>query len=76
VREIERYMPIDADLLPCPFCGQPAVLTNVRMSNHTFRVSCVNESCLRPRTDGYDTQEAVTALWNQRVAADGPKEQP
>lgn len=63
---MERYMPIDADLKPCPFCGGPAVLTNVRMSNHTFIIGCYNELCVRPRTDGYGAKEDVIGLWNYR----------
>ena len=59
-------MPIEAAILPCPFCSQPAVLTNVRESNHTFIVGCYNESCVRPRTDGYGSKEDVVRLWNQR----------
>lgn len=62
----EPYMPIGADLLPCPFCGGPAVLTNVRESNHTFIIGCYNELCVRPRTDGYGVKEDVIGLWNQR----------
>ena len=62
----ENYMPIKAELLPCPFCGNPAVLTNVRESNHTFIVGCYNEMCVRPRTDGYNTKEDVIGLWNRR----------
>ncbi len=64
--EKERYMPIDAELRPCPFCGGPAVLTNVRESNHTFIVGCYNESCVRPRTDGFGAKEDVIGLWNCR----------
>lgn len=64
--ELENYMPIDADLKPCPFCGAKAVLTNVRQSGHSFAIGCVNESCWRPRTDYYDTQDGVVSLWNAR----------
>jgi hypothetical protein len=63
---LEAYMPIDAELLPCPFCGGEATLTNVRQSNHTFIVGCYNEQCVRPRTDGYGAKEDVVGLWNHR----------
>jgi hypothetical protein len=36
---LEVYMPIDAELLPCPFCGGEAVLTNVRQSNNVFALA-------------------------------------
>lgn len=68
----ENYMPIEAELLPCPFCGQPAVLTNVRESNHTFIVGCYNELCVRPRTNGYGAKEDVIGLWNYRPAEPQP----
>ena len=61
------YMPIAADLQPCPFCGEKAVLTDVRQSGQSFRVSCVNESCWRPGTDYYDTEATVVELWNRRA---------
>ncbi len=62
------------DLLPCPFCGKDAALTNVRMANHTFRVGCYNEFCgVRSTTDYYGSrtqpstaQEAIEA-WNTRA---------
>lgn len=73
---LESYMPIEAELLPCPFCGAPAVLTNVRQSNHTFIVGCYNELCVRPRTDGYGAKEDVIGLWNHRpVDPSAPQEE-
>lgn len=56
---------VESELLPCPFCGEKAVLTNVRQSNQNFRVSCVNELCFRPSTD-YGDREEVIRLWDLR----------
>lgn len=55
-------------LLPCPFCGGKATLTNVRMSGHIFKVGCYNELCWRPGTDGFDREDHATAAWNSRPA--------
>lgn len=61
------------ELKPCPWCGGQAALTNVRMSDHTFRVGCYNDSCgVRPATDYYGSREQpssaneVIAAWNSR----------
>jgi hypothetical protein len=56
-----------ARLKPCPFCGAKAVLTNVRMSGHTFKAGCYNETCWRPGTDGFDSEKAAIAAWNTRT---------
>ncbi|HMG17669.1 MAG TPA: Lar family restriction alleviation protein [Gemmatimonadales bacterium] len=55
-----------SDLLPCPFCGGPAVLTDVRMSGHSFKVGCYNECCWRPGTDAFDNAHHARAAWNVR----------
>ena len=62
------------ELLPCPFCGASASLTDVRMSGHTFRVGCYNEHCgVRPATDYYGCREQpssaqeVIMAWNTRT---------
>lgn len=73
---LENYMPVEATLCPCPYCGEKAILTNVRESGHSFAIGCVNESCWRPRTDYYDTQKAVVDLWNSRVVPPAPSGAP
>jgi hypothetical protein len=67
-------MPIEAELQPCPFCGEKAVLTNVRQSDKSFLVSCVNEFCWRPATPYYDSKAAVVEAWNKRAGLSAPHE--
>lgn len=66
---VEPYMPIAAEtgLLPCPFCGGEAVLTNVRQSNHSFRVGCYTEHCFKPATPYYETMHDAVTAWNKRL---------
>ena len=58
----------ESELLPCPFCGEQASLTNVRMSDQEFRIGCYNELCWRPGTDYYSCKETLIKLWNTRTA--------
>jgi hypothetical protein len=62
------------ELLPCPFCGGKAVLTNVRMSDYMFKVGCYNELCWRPGTDYFTSEADAIAAWNRRVPSSGQPE--
>ena len=58
-----------SQVLECPFCGTTPVITNVRMSNHSFKVGCYNEFCWRPGTDFYSTEKDAIEAWNKRDSA-------
>jgi hypothetical protein len=66
-KQEEAAEPRADGLLPCPFCGAKAVLTNVRMSGYTFKVGCYNETCWRPGTDGFDSEKVAIEAWNKRI---------
>lgn len=59
-------MQVDAnELLPCPFCGQPATLK--RLNAYYFTVECV-ETC-RCMLPGFLSAERAKAAWNRRTTA-------
>ena len=48
-------------LLPCPFCGAPAIiLLSIKLRTHDIAVSCSNKSC------GVATVTIPVETWNYR----------
>lgn len=68
--EMLHLLECEAKLLRCPFCGSKGRMSNVRMSNHTFRVYCATEGCLLWNKDTYfDTSFSAIDAWNTRADA-------
>ncbi len=61
-------MPADAELKPCPFCGQKPDIEPWHGGSKTkVMISCVNELCkVMPCCTG-NTEGAATVKWNHRA---------
>ena len=53
------------DLLPCPFCGEPAHLDTGDSTTLPFLVGCEGIGCLAYQHG--KTEEAAIVAWNRRV---------
>ena len=52
-------------LLPCPFCGSKAEITEENeCGDYWYRVEC--QRCYA-KTDGWDERNAAIAIWNTRA---------
>jgi hypothetical protein len=54
-----------SDLLPCPFCGNEAVLRDVGGRAPAHIGACTNKQC--PSCWGYATEAEAVAAWNTRT---------
>lgn len=61
----ERKFIAGLDLQPCPFCGGPAHLAEVDLTQHSTSVECANDECAANGPYFFTVEEAV-AGWNAR----------
>ncbi len=53
-------------LLPCPFCGSEAVVSNSGTFRGLFSIGCQKEHCLQPATHWSRDPESCAQTWNLR----------
>lgn len=60
------------ELLPCPFCGDEALLDDVSdfLGYAKWTVACQNEDCFT-HGGNYETQDHAAAAWNSRTPSHG-----
>ena len=53
------------ELLPCPFCGAPAIFVELIKG---WTVRCLTDNCMAEwRFDWYIPKKEVAKMWNTRV---------
>ena len=64
-------MDADRELLPCPFCGSPAVL----MSGNSTLIRCASDQCISQPTpfNDYGHMESAITAWNTRARLAQPQ---
>lgn len=75
--EVKPIPNLQAELLPCPFCGSKAERkTLTHAYGHTmYYVQCSNEKCaINPTTVAYKTKGADIRAWNTRAKERGAEE--
>lgn len=55
-----------ADILPCPFCGEPPVVSTTGPLLEDWVIRCENPDCMGPHTTAAFVEDAVVQ-WNQRA---------
>ena len=65
---IEWHREADDGLLPCPFCGSPAMAWRVYLTRVSlpWQIECSNYEC-GIGTHGYETRAEAAYVWNRRV---------
>lgn len=66
----------EPDLLPCPFCGEPAITDNVGENGKALMIECMAEHCgVHPHVSCYD-RRAAREWWNTRLGLSHARPEP